>query len=133
DRYGTVYALIALARVVNFQGEFVHVYALAEEALALAKEIGDKQLIAWTLSLIGLLDLQRGEETLAHSHLAEALRLQTELWHQYGIAWAMYDLAGLRLAQRDYPTARIAYEESLQRSMAVGDQMLVASCLEGLA
>src|SRR5215471_4506048 len=45
----------------------------------------------------------------------------------------MYDLAGLHLAQRDYASARTAYEESFQRSLVVGDQILVASCLEGVA
>ena len=115
------------------QADPVRTRSQAEEAYALSRAVGFKQITAYALSLLGLLDLQRGEETLAQSHLEEALRLQTELWHQYGIAWAMYDLAGLRLAQRDYPKARTAYEEGLQRSMAVGDQMLVASCLEGLA
>jgi DNA-binding CsgD family transcriptional regulator len=107
--------------------------SLAEKAFVLCGEVDFKQMTAYALGLLGLLDLQRGEETLAHSHLEEALRLQTELWHQYGIAWAMYDLAGLHLAQRDYASARTAYEEGFQRAMAVGDQMLVACCLEGLA
>ena len=59
--------------------------------------------------------------------------MHTEIAHQYGIAWGMYDLAGWHLAQHDYPKARTAYEEGFQRSMVVGDQILVASCLEGLA
>jgi len=133
DKQGMLIALVRLARACYFsQADPARTRSLAEEAFALSRAVGFKLFTAYALSLIGLLDLQRGEETLAHAHLEEALRLQTELWHQHGIAWAMYDLAGLHLAQRDYPKARTAYEEGLQRSMVVGDQMLVASCLEGL-
>jgi ATP/maltotriose-dependent transcriptional regulator MalT len=134
DKQGMLIALVRLARACYFsRADPARTLSLAEEAFALSRAVGFKLFTAYALSLLGLLALQRGEETLAHSHLEEALRLQTELWHQHGIAWAMYDLAGLRLAQRDYPKARTAYEEGLQRSMAVSDQMLVASCLEGLA
>jgi predicted ATPase/DNA-binding CsgD family transcriptional regulator len=134
DKQGMLIAQVRLARACYFsQADPVRTRSLAEEALTLSREVGFKLFTAYALSLLGLLALQRGEKTLAQSHLEEALRLQIELWHQHGIAWAMYDLAGLRLAQRDYPKARIVYEEGLQRSMAVGDQMLVASCLEGLA
>src|SRR5439155_23860735 len=75
----------------------------------------------------------RREQDTARFYLEEALRMHTEIAHQYGIAWGMYDLAGWHLAQHDYPKARTAYEEGFQRSMVVGDQILVASCLEGLA
>jgi ATP/maltotriose-dependent transcriptional regulator MalT len=134
DKQGMLIVLLRLARACYLsQADPARTLSLADETLALIRAVGFKQFTAYALGLLGLLDLQRGEETQAHSHLEEALRLQTELWHQYGIAWAMYDLAGLHLAQRDYPTARTTYEEGLQRSMAIGDQMLVASYLEGLA
>ena len=134
DKQGMLIALVRLARACYLsQADSARTHSLAEEALALSREVGFKLFTAYALSLIGLLDLQRGEETLAQSHLEEALRLQTELWHQHGIAWAMYYLSGLHLAQRDYSKARTAYGEGFQRAIAVGDQMLVASCLEGLA
>jgi len=134
NKQGMLIALMHLARACYLsQTDPARTLSLAEEAFALSRAVGFKQFTAYALGLLGLLDLQRGEETQAHAHLEEALRLQTELWHQYGIAWAMYDLAGLHLTQRDYPTARTTYEEGLQRSMAIGDQILVASCLEGLA
>jgi predicted ATPase/DNA-binding CsgD family transcriptional regulator len=134
DKQGRLMALVRLARACYLsQADPVRTRSLVEEAFALSRAVGFKQFTAYALSLLGLLALQRGEETLAHAHLEEALRLQTELWHQHGIAWAMYDLAGWHLAQRDYASARTAYEEGLQRAMAVGDKLLVASCLEGVA
>ena len=134
DKVVMLDALVRLARCFYLsQTDPARAFALAEEMLALSRGAGFTQYVAYALGLLGLLDLQRGEETLAESHLEEALRLQTELCHQYGIAWAMYDLSGLHLAQRNYPKARTAYEEGFQRAMAIGDQMLVASCLEGVA
>jgi predicted ATPase/DNA-binding CsgD family transcriptional regulator len=134
DKQGMLIALVRLARACYLSGaDPVRTRSLAEQAFALSREVDFKQMTANALSLLGLLALQRGEETLAHAHLEEELRLQTELWHQYGIAWAMYDLAGLPLAQRNYASARPLYEEGFQRAMAVGDKLLVASCLEGLA
>lgn len=134
DKQGMLVALVRLARACYLsQADPARTPSLAEQAFTLSRAVGFKLFTAYALSLLGLLDLQRGEETLAQSHLEEALRLQTELWHQHGIAWAMYDLAGLRLAQRDYPNARTLYEVGFQRALAVGDQVLVASCLEGVA
>jgi predicted ATPase/DNA-binding CsgD family transcriptional regulator len=134
DKQGMLIAQVRLARACYFSlADPARTRSLAEEAFALSREVGFKLFTAYALSLLGLLALQRGEETLAQSHLEEALRLQTELWHQHGIAWAMYDLAGWHLARRDYAAARTAFEEGLQRSIAVGDQMLVASYLEGVA
>jgi predicted ATPase/DNA-binding CsgD family transcriptional regulator len=134
DQQGMLIAQVRLARACYFSGaDPARTRSLAEQALSLSREVGFKQFSAYALSLLGLLALQRGEESLAQSHLEEALRLQTELWHQHGIAWATYDLAGWHLALRDYAAARPLYEESFQRSMVVGDQVLVASCLEGVA
>jgi predicted ATPase/DNA-binding CsgD family transcriptional regulator len=134
DQQGMLMALVRLARVCYLSGVYAaRARSLAEQALALSRAVGFQQFSAYALSLLGLLALQRGEESLAHAHLEEALRLQTELWHQHGIAWAMYDLAGWHLTERDYAAARPLYEEGCQRSLAVGDQLLVASCLEGVA
>jgi ATP/maltotriose-dependent transcriptional regulator MalT len=134
DKQGMLIAQVRLARACCLsEADPARTRSLAEQALALSREVGFKQFTAYALSLLGLLALQRGEESLAHAHLEEALRLHTELWHQYGIAWAMYELAGWHLAQGDYASARPLYQESFQRSQVVGDQTLVASCLEGLA
>src|SRR5207302_826097 len=43
------------------------------------------------------------------------------------------DLALLNMVQGDFATARTSYEACLQRCNMLGDQILVASCLEGLA
>ncbi len=134
DKQGRVVALVRLARCLYLSHtEPEDAFALAEEALALAREIGFTQYVAFALSLIGLLVLVRGEQDIARSHLEEALRLHTKLQHPFGIALGIYDLAGLSMVQGDYASARTSYEACLRQASAIGDKDLLASCLEGLA
>jgi predicted ATPase len=106
---------------------------LAEEALAVSREVGDQHDLAYALRLLGLLALERGEQDTARTHLEEALRLHKEPWHPWGMAMGLCDLAGLRMVQGDYTAARSSYEACLQHAGAIGDKLLMASCLEGLA
>jgi len=134
DKQGRVVALVRLARCLYLSHtEPEDAFALAEEALALARESGFTQFVAFALSLLGLLALGRGEQDTARSDLEEALRLHTELQHPFGIALGIYDLAGLSMVQGDYATARTFYEACLQQASTIGDKELLASCLEGLA
>ena len=107
--------------------------ALAEEALTLSREVGFKQFVAYALSLVGLLALERGEQDTARSHLEEALRLHQELGAPWDIASGISDLAWLSLIQGDFATARRSYAEGLQRFIVLGGKVLLAPCLEGLA
>ncbi len=134
DKQGILYALWRLVRCLYLsQADPARTLALAQEMLVLSREVGFKQTIAYALGCLGNLALQRGEEDRARSYLEEALTIHKEIWHPWGIALGIYDLAGLSMVQRDYTTARTSYEECLQRSNAIGDKMLLASCLEGLA
>jgi predicted ATPase/DNA-binding CsgD family transcriptional regulator len=107
--------------------------ARAEEAIAVRREVGDKQYIAYALRLLGLLALERGEQDTARTHLEEALRLHKEPWHPWGMALGLCDLASLSMVQGDYTAARTSYEACLQHASAIGDKLLMASSLEGLA
>jgi predicted ATPase/DNA-binding CsgD family transcriptional regulator len=134
DQQGILYALWRLVRCLYLsQADLATTLALAQEMLALSLEVGFKQTIAYAHGCLGNLALQRGEEDRARSHLEEALAIHKEIWHPWGIALGIYDLAGLSMVQHDYTTARSSYEEGLQRSNAIGDKVLLVSCLEGLA
>ncbi len=134
DKQGMLISLVRLARACYLsQADHARTLSLAEQAFALSREVGFQQFGAYALSLLGLLALERGEQDTARSHLEEALHVHTELVHQWGIAWGIYDLAHLNMVQGDFATARASYEACLQRCSMLSDQMLVASCLEGLA
>jgi predicted ATPase/DNA-binding CsgD family transcriptional regulator len=134
DKQGIFDTLERLARCCYLsQTNPTRARALAEEALALSREVGDQQSIAYALRLLGLLALERGEQDTARSQLEEALRLHQEPWHPWGMALGLCDLAGLSMVQGDYTAARTSFEACLQQASAIGDKVLMASCLEGLA
>jgi predicted ATPase/DNA-binding CsgD family transcriptional regulator len=134
DKQGMLVAQVRLARACYFSGvNPARTLSLAEEAFVLSRAVGFKQFGALALSLIGLLALERKELDTARSHLEEALHVHTELWHQWGITCGIYDLANLSMVQGDFADARTSYEACLQQFSMLGDQMLVASCLEGVA
>ncbi len=134
DKQGIIYALVRLVRCLYLsQTDMKDALVLAQECLALSKEVGYKQGLAAALSYLGLLALRRGDEGTARSNLEKALCLRKELASPWGIARGMYYLADLSMVQHDYATARTSYEECLLRSNAIGDKEFLASCMEGLA
>ena len=68
--------------------------------------------------------------------IAVAVLMALRDWRQgvlWGIAVGSCDLAGLRMVQGDYRAACSSYEACLQHASVIGDKLLIASCLEGLA
>jgi predicted ATPase/DNA-binding CsgD family transcriptional regulator len=134
DKQGIFSALERLARCFYLSHtDSARACVLAEEALAVSREIGYQHYIAYALRLLGLLALERREQDTAQTNLEEALRLHQESGHLWGIAVGFCDLAGLSMVQGDYSAARSSYEACLQHANAIGDKLLMASCLEGLA
>ena len=60
--------------------------ALMEEDLALFREVGDQQRVAWSLFTLALLDSKQGEYARAQTLLGESLALHRKLGNTRGIA-----------------------------------------------
>ena len=60
------------------RGDLVTARSLTEEALALFREMGEKERIAWSLSTLGLLDIQEGVYSRAYTLLEESLAIHRE-------------------------------------------------------
>lgn len=134
DKQGMLYALVRLVRCLYLsQADPARAKALARRCLEMSREIGYKQGVAASLSYLGLLFLERGEEDEARFHLEEAFRLRQELSSPWGITRGRYYLAGLSQIQHDYAKARTMYETCLQELQEMGDLEFTASCLEELA
>ncbi len=104
--------------------------ALAQESLALSKELGLKEDMAYSLGLLGARDqdVARAEVTLA-----ESLALFREIGHKPGMALMMESLAfGARL-RCDYEKAATLGTEALALWKDVGSRTGLASTLQGLA
>ncbi|HLH60694.1 MAG TPA: tetratricopeptide repeat protein [Ktedonobacteraceae bacterium] len=107
--------------------------SLLEEALALYRQLGDKDGIANAYSLSGQLALYSGDATTARALLQESLEMYREMGHRRGIGESLARLARALTAQNEYAAAHFLYEESLAIARQLNHSWLIAFCLEGLA
>jgi tetratricopeptide (TPR) repeat protein len=94
------------------------------EALALAREIGDRPGQAWALTFLGGAAIGRPEACAEGVEHAEAgLAIFRELGDQPGMAQALNMLGELARTVGDYGRAREVYEECLVISQKTGEKM----------
>ncbi len=87
-------ALVALS-----EGETTRAESLAQEYLAICREIGNRWRIAWGLHTLGRVEAQRGEMTAARSWYQQSLALALELGDKFLTPHNLEGLAGVLLAQ----------------------------------
>jgi predicted ATPase/class 3 adenylate cyclase/DNA-binding CsgD family transcriptional regulator len=126
-------ALIAAADLALFQGEQQRGEKLAEEALALCKQVGDRMGTAFSLYLLGSFVSNRYEYARARSLLEQSVALFRELGHKERLGWSLYALGWLDYAQGAYEKARVLFEESLACYRAAGNRDGMAGMLYWLA
>jgi tetratricopeptide (TPR) repeat protein len=126
-------ALLTLGNIYINQGEYARASELLEECLVLCRQGGDKEGVAEVLTTRGLMALLQGEDARARALLEEGLALSTAEGRQERITRGVYDLGWLAFLQQDYGTAYSLFEEGLVRCRELGDKLLTAFYLEGLA
>jgi predicted ATPase/DNA-binding CsgD family transcriptional regulator/transcriptional regulator with XRE-family HTH domain len=133
DKRGIVYSLLRLGRVFYFSHEDqAMTYALAAEALKVAKEVGFKWGVASSLGLMGQLTLNQGDISKARSLLEEASVIRREIGDRWGIAWGLYSLGWLEFNQSNYSAAKTLFEECFLLLRELNDMEFMASTLEAL-
>ena len=106
------------------------------ESLALARETGDKYMIASSLTKMGELSLERGDElsiTEATTLFEDGLALNKEMGDRAAIAYTLTDLGFAALLCRDRIKAQSQFEEGLRLSRALADTGKMTMNLSGLA
>ena len=92
--------------------------------------MGDKERVAWTLSMLGLLYEVQGEPEKARSLSEESLMLHRELGNKGGMADALFVLAQEHFHSQGDPMAvRSLLEESLALYREGGYKPGIANCL----
>ena len=66
-------ARINWARALQFQGDYERAQALAEQSLAIAREVGDRHIESIALGQLGILTFQRGRYGVARDYYRQAL------------------------------------------------------------
>ena len=135
DRAGTAAVLLTLSRTHVFRGEHAEAVALADEALVLARAVGDARLCSEALAHVGNLllthDASRAPAGLAY--LQEALALLPALGDKGGLRNAYLLLGNAHLALGEYAAARDAFARAFALSEEIGAEGGAIAALANLA
>ena len=123
--------LTAAGLVALEQGHHPQGIALAEEALALSRELSDRYGMAQILELLGFIAFS-SDPSRATALMENALALSRELGDRYGIAETLHRLGDFAREQGEYARATALLEESLSVCRELGNQHESALVLNGL-
>lgn len=126
-------ALVMAVCLADFHGDLSSNIPLCQEALEIARRLGDQQIIATALMFLG--DYQARYEyswPRTSADLTEALSLARQLGDNWLTSLAL-ELSGSAARSRgDLRTAKSLFEESLAQSREVGDPWLISGILDNL-
>jgi predicted ATPase/class 3 adenylate cyclase/DNA-binding CsgD family transcriptional regulator/tetratricopeptide (TPR) repeat protein len=126
---GRAKALVAAADLAFVQGDMDTMHFLADEALLICRQLGDRAGIAFCLYLLGMFATQRGEYVSASSHLEESVLLFRELGNRDRQAWSLWALGGLHFTRGEYGSARACYEEALALFRALNQKAAIVEMI----
>jgi predicted ATPase/transcriptional regulator with XRE-family HTH domain len=101
-----------LAQLLTSAGNYAAARMHAEEALLLARELGDTNLYACALERLGSLAREQGDSATAWARLGESLAIFRELDDAHSIANALNTLAGVAIMEEDPARAEVLLAES---------------------
>jgi tetratricopeptide (TPR) repeat protein len=99
-----------------------------EEALSIAKELGDQWNIATAFRNLGLLESIEGNYVQARSLFEQSLEIWREMGYEgkTGRSWSLIYLGDVALIQEDVERARSLYQESIAFLRELGDMNFLA-------
>jgi non-specific serine/threonine protein kinase len=126
--------LSTAGRLAWVNGDLSRSKPLRQKALALARQTGDRYIVAWSLIHLAMDSVNRLEENAEAVRLCEeGLALLRELDDRPGIAQALNNLGELARAAGDYARAREVYEECLAVTRETGEIIRQSMSLGNLA
>ncbi len=114
-------------------GDYEGAQRYLAESLAIAREIGDKGMVAMVLQPLGVASLGQGDLVGAREHFEEALTLARELGNKREIAAALNCLAQVHRVEGALATAEPVYESVVELARELGDRESIAIGLLNLA
>ncbi len=115
------------------QGDYDAAAALFEQALRVARKLGDADAIAAALNALGLVAKERHDYARAAYLFEEGLALWDALGDLYGVALSLSNLGWVAHAQGDYRRALGLHEDSLTRARDHGYAYLSGNALGNIA
>jgi predicted ATPase/DNA-binding CsgD family transcriptional regulator/predicted negative regulator of RcsB-dependent stress response len=126
-------ALIRAASLAEMQGDYVSGARTALAGLALAREVGDIEFVAYALNRAGTLHDQKGEPESAAEMFEEAISLLKGSGDRRLRSAIQSNLATLAIQRGDFNVARDILGDCLATARADGDDLYAASYRNSLA
>jgi predicted ATPase/transcriptional regulator with XRE-family HTH domain/Tfp pilus assembly protein PilF len=127
------HALSVAGRLAHYQSDFTAAWTLLEQALLIARVLGDKREIAFALLWLGRTASRQHDEQMALSLIEEGLSIYQELQDEWGIVMAFHRLAELAGTRDDHGKAK---EEFFMKILAKyrdrGDRFMAGEVLNAL-
>jgi predicted ATPase/Flp pilus assembly protein TadD len=125
-------ALLRLAGIAMFEGDYQRSAQLYEESLHLAREVGDTRGVARALGGLGTMASYRGSMGDAAELGNESLRLFRELTDRRGLALVLRNLGEQAVQEGHYDEAEGPIQESLALCRDIGDAFQASYALQCL-
>ncbi|MBP7964760.1 MAG: tetratricopeptide repeat protein [Caldilineaceae bacterium] len=132
DLPGPIFALHQKGLLAVADGAYDAAARHYDEALTLARALGQKPEIAWGLGLLGEAYWLRGDLESALACWQEAHHHFLALGSREAVAITQHHLGQVARRQGNLDQATALYTESLAAHQAAGDQDMIARCLAGL-
>ena len=126
-------ALTDAGELRSWMGQYREAQGHLQEALAIARELGDKRIIARALYPLALAALGQRDLTGARGHLQEALALRTALGNRREATSVLNALAQIHRTLGELDAAEPLYEQVLANARELGDREIIAIALLNLA
>ena len=129
---GRAKTLIGAARLAYVQGDYAEAGCLSEQSRMIATALGDRALVAESITQLGHVARARGDYAAAQALYRESLAIERELGDRWGIAISGKCLGHVARAEGDYAAAQALYQDSLAIERELGDRWGMASSLYSL-
>ena len=124
-----VRVLQATANIVQRQGDYDRAEVLAQQSLALCRELGDIRGIVTSLFLLQEVAYTKGKTVEALALLEESVRLMRQIGEPGEVATALFNLAEQVSIQGEYARGQSLFEEALVLFRKAGNELWVGGTL----
>jgi predicted ATPase/transcriptional regulator with XRE-family HTH domain len=126
-------ALLGAGNLAQAQGDNVSAETLLTESLAIGREVGDSESIAWSQYRLGAITGMRRQDAQSIGYLEESLALFRAIGNQRGAAWSLAGQGFHRHVMGDATAAGRLLEESVAIARKIRDTYGIAYALHLLA
>jgi predicted ATPase len=127
------FALFEAGQQFCFTGRYDEASPLLDEALAIARTLGDRAQVARILQPLAMAALGRGDRTAARNHLEEAVDFARQVGDKRELAAALNGIGQLYRVENKLDPALPLYETVVSLAREIGDRESVAIGLLNLA